>query len=92
MIGCLLGVSDVTVLKWVRAEPQSIPEPKVDSDLVVVTLDDMWHITCKKKLTKSGSGEHMILLSGELLLGLQVTVMMQPVSDCLIKSIPREKY
>ena len=41
MIGRLLGVSDVAVLKWVRAEAQSIPEPEVDSDLVVVTLDEM---------------------------------------------------
>ena len=91
MIGRLLGVSDVAVLKWVRAEAQSIPEPKVDSDLVVVTLDEMWHYV-QKKLTNSGSGEHMILFSGEPWPGLQVVVMMQPASDCLIKSTPRERY
>ena len=49
MIGRLLGVSDVAVLKWVRAEAQSIPEPKVESDLLVVTLDEMWHYVQKNK-------------------------------------------
>ena len=90
MIGRLLGVSDVAVLKWVRAEAQSIPEPKVDSDLLVVTLDEMWHYVQKKR-TSSGFGEHMILFSGEPWPGLQVVVMMQPASDCWIKSISKEK-
>ena len=90
MIGRLLGVSDVAVLKWVRAEAQSIPEPKVESDLLVVTLDEMWHYVQKKQIS-SGFGEHMILFSGEPWPGLQVVVTMQPVSDCLIKSISWEK-
>ena len=49
MIRRLLGVSDVAVLKkkWVRAEAQSITGPEVDSDLVVVTLDEMWHYVQK---------------------------------------------
>ena len=49
IIDRLLGVSDVAVLKWVRAEARSIPEPKVESDLLVVTLDEMWHYVQKNK-------------------------------------------
>ena len=49
MIGRLLGVSDVAVLKWVRAEAQSVSEPKMESDLLVVTLDEMWHYVQKNK-------------------------------------------
>jgi transposase len=48
MIARLLGVSDVAVMKWVRAEAQALPEPAVQSDLLVVTLDEMWHFIQKK--------------------------------------------
>jgi len=40
-IGRLLGVSDVAVLKWARAEASSLPEPVVSAEVAVV--DEMWH-------------------------------------------------
>jgi transposase-like protein len=85
MIGRLLGVSDVAVLKWVRAEAQALPEPEVSADVVVLTLDEMWHFL-KKRHKNSGSGEPMTLFSGEPWPGLWVAVMMQPVSNSSTKS------
>ena len=43
MIGRLLDVSDVAVLKWVRAEAQALPEPAVSAQVVTVEVDEMWH-------------------------------------------------
>ena len=43
MIGRLLGVSDVAVLKWVRAEASALPEPVVPAEVVTVEVDEMWH-------------------------------------------------
>lgn len=85
MIGRLLGVSDVAVLKWVRAQAQALPEPEVSADVVVLTLDEMWHFL-KKRQKKYGSGEPMILSSGEPWPGFWVAVMMQPVSNSSTKS------
>jgi transposase len=48
MIARLLGVSDVAVMKWIRAESRTLPEPAVQGDLLVVTLDEMWHFVQKK--------------------------------------------
>ena len=48
MIARLLGVSDVAVLKWIRAEAKALPEPPVSGDLLVLTLDEMWHFIQKK--------------------------------------------
>ncbi len=47
MIGRVLGVSDVAVLKWVRAEAAALPEPKVSAAVVTVEVDEMWHFVKK---------------------------------------------
>jgi transposase len=47
-IARLLGVSDVAVRKWIRAEARTLPEPVVQGDLPVVTLHEMWHFVQKK--------------------------------------------
>ena len=47
MIGRLLGVSDVAVLKWVRAEASAVPEPAVPAGVVTVEVDEMWHFIKK---------------------------------------------
>ena len=47
-IARLLGVSDVAVLNWVRDEARTLPEPSTKADVVVVTLDEMWHFVKKK--------------------------------------------
>ena len=39
MIGRVLGVSDVAVLKWVRAEAAALPEPEVGSSVVTVEVE-----------------------------------------------------
>ncbi len=47
MIGRVLGVSDVAVLKWVRAEAAALPEPEVGAGVVRVEVDEMWHFLKK---------------------------------------------
>jgi transposase-like protein len=48
-IARLLHVSDVAVLKWVRAEARKLPIPEVAGETVVVTLDEMWHFLKKNR-------------------------------------------
>ena len=62
-IGRLLGVSDVAVLKWVRAEASALPEPAVSAAVVTVEVDEMWHFL-KRSLPSSGSGRPMTRISG----------------------------
>jgi transposase len=47
MIGRLLGISDVAVLKWIRAEASALPEPAVPAKVVTVEVDEMWHFLKK---------------------------------------------
>ena len=76
-IGRLLGVSDVAVLKWVRAEAAGLPEPEVPASVVTVEVDEMWHFI-KKNLPGSGSGVPMTWISGAPWPGCWVGVMMRP--------------
>jgi hypothetical protein len=46
-ISRILGVSDVAVLNWVRDEARKLPEPSTKAEVVVVTLDEMWHFVKK---------------------------------------------
>ncbi len=43
-IARILGVSDVAILNWVRDGARTVPEPSIEADQVVVTLDEMWHL------------------------------------------------
>jgi len=47
MIGRILGVSDVSILRWVRAEAEALPEPAVPADVKVLVIDEMWHFVKK---------------------------------------------
>ena len=78
-IGRLLGVSDVAVLKWVRAEAAALPEPEVSAAVVTVEVDEMWHFL-KKSLPSCGSGAPMTWISGAPWPGFWVSVMMQPAA------------
>lgn len=80
MIGRLLGTSHVSIYQWIRAEAEKLPAPKVPAEVEVVILDEMWHFLQKKR-KNSGSGEPMILSSGELWPGFWVAVMMQPAKN-----------
>ena len=73
-IARILGVSDVAILNWVRDEARKLPEPSTKADVVIVTLDEMWHFV-KKRLKNCGFGEPMILSIGEPSPGLLVAVM-----------------
>jgi transposase len=64
MIARLSGVSDVAVMKLICAEAQALPEPAIQGDLLVVTLDEMWHFV-QKKAVSFGSSAPMILSAGE---------------------------
>lgn len=39
----LLGVSEVAVLKWIRAEAAALPEPQVSAAVVTVGVEGIWH-------------------------------------------------
>ena len=80
-ISRVLGVSDVAVLKWVRAEAAALPEPEVPASMVTVEVDEMWHFL-KKSLPSSGFGAPMTLMHGALWPGFWVGVMMQPAAGC----------
>src|SRR3954452_6586093 len=83
MIGRILGVSDVSVLRWVRAEAQALPEPDVPAD-VKVLVQSPGHrrdVAFREKRQASfGSGAPMILSAGEPWPGFWVAVMMQPAA------------
>jgi transposase-like protein len=83
-IARLLGVSDVAVLKWVRAAARQLPEPSMTAETVMITLDEMWHFL-KKRLASSGFGGPMTLSLGEPSPGCGVAVMTKPVSSSSIK-------
>ena len=55
-IARILGVSDVAVMKWVRAEAQSLPEPEIPADVATVSLDEMWHFLEKNAKTLALAG------------------------------------
>ena len=63
-IGRVLGVSDVAVLKGVRAEAASLPEPGVAPSVATAEVDETWRFL-KRTLPSSGSGGPMTWISGE---------------------------
>ena len=85
MIGRVLRVSDVTVLKWVRAEAASLPEPVVSPSVVTVEVDEMWHFL-EKSLPSSGFGGPMTWISGEPWPRCWVGVMMRPAASASTRS------
>src|ERR1700728_2196923 len=54
-IGRLLGVSNVTVLNWVRQAALSLPEPEKAGLVDIVELDELWHFV-KKRRKNAGYG------------------------------------
>ena len=56
MIGRFLGVSQVTVYKWIKSAAASLPEPEVPADVEIIQLDEMHHFVNGKKMNV-GSGE-----------------------------------
>jgi transposase len=89
-IARLLGVSDVTVLKWIRSEARKLPEPKVESEQVILVLDEMWHFI-QKKLASSGFGGPTTLWLGEPSPGLWVAVMTKPAKSSSTRSASKAR-
>ena len=89
-IGRLLGVSDVAVLKWVRAEASALPDPVASAEVAVVEVDEMWHFL-KKSLPSSGSGGPMTLVAGKPWPGFWVGVMTRPCAGCSTRSASRAR-
>ena len=61
-IGRILGVSNVSVLNWIRRFGEDLEEwydkqrwAEYDKDIPVVEIDDIWHF-CKKNNSKCGFG------------------------------------
>ncbi len=89
-IARILGVSDVAVLNWVRDEARKLPEPSTKAEVVVVTLDEMWHFV-KKRLRNCGFGEPMTLLLGEPSPGFLVAVMTPHAKGSSTKSASKAR-
>ena len=66
----------LAVLKWVRAEAASLPEPEVGAAVVTAEIDEMWHFL-KRSLPSSGSGVPMTWIAGEPWPGCWLGVMMR---------------
>jgi transposase-like protein len=88
MIAKLLGVSHVTVYRWLRAAGEAAPEPAGEPSSEVVQIDEMWHFVNGKK-TRFGSGGPTILWHGEPWPGSWVGVMMRPAADFSTRSASR---
>jgi transposase-like protein len=80
MIGRLLGVSDVSILRWVRAEAEALPEPAVPADAKVLVLDEMWHFV-EKKSDALWLWRAYDPVGGRTVPGFWAAVMMQPAAS-----------
>ncbi len=76
MIGRLLGVSHVSVYRWIRAEAEAMRDPEVPADVKIVQIDEMWHFVNGKK-TKFGSGKPMTHFQGKISPGNSVHVLIE---------------
>jgi len=79
-IAYLLGVSHVSVYKWIRSAAASIPEPDIPDDIKEIELDEMWHFLGSKK-TKDGYGKPMIVVKGVVSPGLWAAVIVKRFGD-----------
>ena len=48
-IARILGVSNVSVLRWIRAAASNLPEPEVPAETTIIMLDEMHHFLKKVK-------------------------------------------
>ena len=87
-IAKLLGVSNVTILRWVRDAARRVPEPPVPAGTTIVLFDEMWHFL-KKSLESFGSGARSIPWPAVPLRGYWAAVTTQPSGGCSPGSEPR---
>lgn len=84
MLGKILGHSPSLIYRWVREAMNTTEEPEISGSIREIEFDEMWHFIQSKK-TKDGSSRPWIVTQGELLPGLQVIAMLQPLKDFTIK-------
>jgi transposase-like protein len=85
MLGRILGHSPALIYRWIVEAMEATPEPVIDGEIKEIEFDEMWHFIGSKK-TKFGSSKPWIVAQGELLPGLPVVVMLQPLESSMIKS------
>ena len=77
--------SPTTIMNWVKKASAEVKMPKITEDIEEIEFDEMWHFIGQKK-TKNGSSKQWIVKQEKLLPGLRVTVMLQPLKNCINKS------
>jgi transposase len=85
MIGKILGVSNVSVLKWIRNIVNEIPEPEIQNNVTDIEIDEMWHFL-KKNLKSSGLLEQSMELQRKPLAGLRESVTIKRLRDYMKNS------
>jgi len=79
-LGKLLGVSDVSVYRWVRQAAEELPEQQFREEIREMELDELWHFLQAKK-TSVGFGKPMIVTHGVVSPGKWVAVIVLPLGD-----------
>lgn len=85
MIARVLGVSQVSVYQWIKAEAKALPAPEMPADIQIVNLDEMWHFL-KKRPQNSGFSGPLIQCSGAFFPGCWGSVTIVPCKDFWKKS------
>jgi transposase-like protein len=80
-----LNHSPSIIYRWISEAMKSTPEPEIADDIREMEFDEMWHFVGSKK-TNIGSSRPWIVAQNELLPGLQVTVIFQPLGNYTTKS------
>jgi len=76
MIARLFKVTRSAVLYWIRSMGSKLPEPKIDTEIEEVSIDEMWHFINKKN-KKFGSGGRWTAVTTEPSDGLLAIVMLK---------------
>jgi uncharacterized protein YjcR len=79
----LTGISNVTVMRWVRALGEKIHEEKTISEqtVAIMELDELWHFIAKKN-KNVGCGWRMTVMRDESVPSNLVAVTILPQKDC----------
>ena len=83
-IAKLFGVSRTTIQNWLEQEADLLSDPVLESNLLEIEFDEMWHFINSKK-RNVGLSKHMIDKQKELSLGLQAIVILLLSEDFMKK-------
>ena len=81
----LFKTSPSTVMNWIRKAGLEAKDPEISGDIKEIEFDEMWHFINSKK-TRNGYSKRLIVARGELLPGLQASVILRP-SENFTKSL-----